>query len=109
MKADILINVVHNIIKKELGNPVLNGELIAKELGMSRMHLHRQLKLCLDKNASELILAIRMQYARQQLIDTDTPIKRIAFNIGYLDPKYFAKVFKKYNGVSPTQYRKRLA
>jgi AraC family transcriptional regulator of arabinose operon len=48
---------------------------------------------------------MKMQKASQQLDFTDDPIKVIAFNLGYEDPYYFSKKFRKIVGMSPTKYR----
>ncbi len=52
------------------------------------------------------ILELRMSGAADLLLSTDLPIKQISDMCGYPDAQFFAKTFKAYFGVSPTQYRK---
>jgi len=51
------------------------------------------------------LLFLRMQQARDMLRRTDKPIQQIAREVGYDDPYYFSKLFKKTSGTTPTKYR----
>lgn len=51
---------------------------------------------------------IRMQRACEYLDTTQSSIKDIAWKLGYEDPLYFSRAFKKCTGLSPSQYRKRI-
>ena len=46
-----------------------------------------------------------MEAAKSTLKNTDIPASEIASLVGYEDPRYFYKVFKKYTGLTPTEYR----
>jgi AraC family transcriptional regulator, arabinose operon regulatory protein len=49
----------------------------------------------------------RLQRAMQMLRMSNEPIKAIARGVGYDEPKYFSKRFKRYAGVMPSAYRSR--
>jgi two-component system response regulator YesN len=49
-----------------------------------------------------------MEEAKKLLKDTSLSIVAIASQVGYEDASYFSKVFKRYVGISPAQYRKNL-
>jgi len=51
---------------------------------------------------------VRMQRACEFLDTTQSSIKNIAWQLGYDDPLYFSRAFKKCTGLSPSQYRKRI-
>ena len=53
----------------------------------------------------QYILDIRMTKARELLLETDLKIYEIARAVGFLDNKYFIRVFTKENGVSPGTFR----
>lgn len=106
MKDELFIQRVEEIVGEYISNPNLKGELVALNLSMSRMQLHRRLKRSKAQNASEFILARRMRHAQMLLKDTDEPILQIAKKIGFQDATYFSKVFKKQLGISPSTYRK---
>lgn len=54
---------------------------------------------------SEYITRRKLQRAKEMLLGTKIPISEIAERSGYQTAKYFNKVFKEYEGVSPGQYR----
>ena len=47
----------------------------------------------------------RMERAKHLLKNPDKSIKEICAEVGYSDPNYFSRIFKKYQGVSPTEYK----
>nr|WP_273385682.1 response regulator [Cohnella zeiphila] len=59
----------------------------------------------MDMTLSEYIARRKLQRAKEWLLRTKLPIAEIAERIGYRTAKYFNKVFKEYEGVSPGQYR----
>jgi AraC-like DNA-binding protein len=54
----------------------------------------------------DLSLSVKINKALPILLDNSYNISEIAFKIGYNDPKYFTKCFRKEFGISPTKYRK---
>lgn len=48
---------------------------------------------------------IRLRCACEMLICTGNPVSEIAYSCGFDDPLYFSRIFKKYCGISPTEYR----
>ena len=55
----------------------------------------------------QYLLSIRISQAKYLLTETNMRINDIAKNIGYDDPFYFSRIFKKHIGVSPSAYRKK--
>ena len=56
----------------------------------------------------EYLTRVRLEEAKRLLRNPQYLIDEIAENTGYDDASYFTKVFKRYEGVTPTQYRKTL-
>lgn len=56
---------------------------------------------------SEYLLAERMRLARSLLLETDLNVRQIAEKTGYTDPDYFAKLFRRSTGVTPSAFRKK--
>jgi AraC-like DNA-binding protein len=50
-------------------------------------------------------LEVRISQAKYLLKDTLIPVQEIARNVGYQDPLYFSRLFKKHTGASPTEFR----
>lgn len=56
---------------------------------------------------SQYLTKLRMEQSVRMLKNLDLPLKKIATAVGYEDEVYFYKVFKKYFGVTPAQYREK--
>ena len=53
----------------------------------------------------EYVTGVRMEMAKNYLRHTRLPVAAIAEKLGYDDAGYFGKVFRKYTGVTPKNYR----
>lgn len=84
----------------------LSLEQIAAEEGVSPFYLSRLFKEETGVNYIEFLTARRMEKARALLANPELSLKQIAFEVGYHDPNYFSRVFKKTTGLSPREYRK---
>ena len=87
----------------------LSGEITVEELAAlanySQRHLIRLFREAFDCVPSVYIARLRMQNARELLTDTDMMISEIALKCGYTDSNLFSRIFRKYNGVSPSRFR----
>ncbi|MFC5648105.1 response regulator [Paenibacillus solisilvae] len=81
---------------------------IAERFYLSREYISRKFKQQFQENLSDYIERIRMDKAKLLLMNPQYRIVQIAELVGYKDEKYFSKVFKKQEGVSPNEYRKKL-
>lgn len=61
-----------------------------------------------NKSISCFINDTRLEQARLLLSSTEMPLHEIAVDCGYNDPNYLSTVFKKYFGISPTEYRRKM-
>ncbi len=76
-------------------------------LGMSRMQLHRKLKALTGQSATEFIRNQRLNLAAQLLKKaTEINISEIAYKVGFNNPSYFTRCFKKQYGVAPSDFKK---
>ena len=85
----------------------LSLESLALDLGVSPQHLSMSFKERVGVNFIEYITRRRMHLARRLLKETSVSSGEIARRCGYADPTYFRKLFAKYYGVSPQEYRAR--
>jgi two-component system response regulator YesN len=84
----------------------LSLERIAAEEGVSPYHLSRLFKAETGVNYIDFLTARRMEKARALLGNPRLSLKQIAFEVGYRDPNYFSRVFRKATGLSPREYRR---
>lgn len=72
---------------------------------LSVPYLCAQFKKCFRVPPIEYLIQLRMQQVLNLMNDQDMTISQIAQKVGYLDPFYFSKTFKKRYGLSPREYR----
>jgi len=81
---------------------------LADQYNISKEHLSRTFKERIGTSISDYILRKKIEKAKILIGNEDLKLKDIAEIIGYNDERYMSKVFKKYCGVTPKQYRKKL-
>jgi AraC-like DNA-binding protein len=80
---------------------------IAEKLHISEAHLMRQFKKETGYTITYLVNQKRIEKAKHVLKYSGESVLDVAYSIGYRDPSYFARVFKKLVGVSPKNYRQK--
>lgn len=97
------------IMKADMGNPELNVDMIAAQMGLERSQFYRKIKALTNYAPVELIRRLRLQRGRDLLISTDRTIGEIAYEIGFSTPAYFTKCYRDAYGETPSQVRNSLA
>jgi AraC family transcriptional activator of pobA len=77
----------------------------AAELNISVTHLYDTVKDITGSSVSEQIQRYSILEAKRLLYFTDLSVKEIGFELGYYEPVYFGKLFKKITGLTPLQFR----
>jgi YesN/AraC family two-component response regulator len=54
---------------------------------------------------TDYLSSVRITQAKSLLRDPDLTVKDVTYRVGYIDPNYFSRVFKKSEGMSPSEYR----
>ncbi|MQV22747.1 helix-turn-helix domain-containing protein [Sinorhizobium meliloti] len=99
---------MQHVIDHILGNldKPLPVEELARISGLSRAHFSRAFAASEGMPPAEFVLQKRLQRAVKLLTKTaDLPVKEVAILSGFEDPNYFAKVFRRVFGASPTEFR----
>lgn len=92
------------IIENHLGDSEFSVDDFQKEIGMSRMQLHRKLKALTGHSAGEFMRVQRLIRASQMLSGTALNITEVCYQTGFTSVSYFAKCFKKQFGTTPKEY-----
>lgn len=79
---------------------------LSSMLHITPNHLNKVIKSQLGKSAQSVYNEIILQESKVLLLQTSKDINEIAFDLGFNDPSYFGKFFKKHTQQSPLEYRK---
>lgn len=97
------------LLNEGMGNPELNVDMIASQMGLERSQFYRKIKSLTNYAPVELIRRLRLQRGRELLITTEKTISEIAYEIGFSTPAYFTKCYRDAYGETPSQVRNSLA
>ncbi|WP_163268002.1 helix-turn-helix domain-containing protein [Chelativorans alearense] len=77
----------------------------ARKLGLSAGHLNRLARRETGASVQELATRHLLRAARRDLVFTPTPVQAIAYSLGFQDPAYFNRFFKRRTGMTPGAFR----
>jgi len=98
---------VIQVIEKNIAQPELDVDFLARQVGVSRTQLYRKISALTDMAAKEFVKDIRLKRAAQLLTQDKLNISEIAFEVGFNDISYFRKCFKEKFGMSASEYVKK--
>ncbi len=101
------MDLVNKKLEENLSKEGYRVEDMASDLGVSRSRLYKKIHAITGKSPKEYMIDFKMKAAATLLITTEASIGEIFTLVGYCDSKHFSKEFKRYYGISPTEYRKR--
>ena len=78
---------------------------LAHIMGYSEAYFSKLFKQCFNQNFTAYLTEYRVNEAKKLLEQPTVNVKEIGKAVGYSDSNYFAKVFKRITGKSPTEYR----
>lgn len=81
---------------------------VAKHINLTPSYVSKLFKKKLGVNFNRYLTIRKLKEAKRMLKEENANINEIAFSIGYNEPNYFCKVFKKVEGITPTQYRQNI-
>ena len=93
------------IIKEEYMKTELSMSEIARRVGVSRCYFSTSFKDMTGITFREYLNQVRIEKAKVLLQSTFTNITTIAYDLGYNDSNYFSTIFKKYVGLTPSDFR----
>jgi two-component system response regulator YesN len=91
-------------IDNHYANEDFSMNVLSKELLVNQTYLRKMFKNELGMTITDYLLKVRMDHAKDLIMDAYYKLSAISELVGYKDPGYFSKCFKKYYGVSPSDY-----
>ncbi len=107
-KAIKVAEQVKSYIQEHYGEEELRIEDIAKNVHMSYTHLCYLFKRETSVTINDYLTELRIAKAKELFDEGIQVVQYVASQVGYADANYFGKCFKKYIGVSPSQYIKNI-
>lgn len=99
---------VANYIQHHLSEPI-TAEAIARELYLSRPYLSRKFIEETGESLTDFILKEKTAEAKRLLRHSDKSLSAISNYLGFSSQSHFSRVFKKYSGTTPGEYREKFA
>ncbi len=103
----IIVEKANRIIAERFRQDLTLDE-ISKELYISPQYFCRLYKQEMGVNFIEKLTSVRIENAKRLMERGEYSIKEICYMSGYSDPNYFSRLFKKFEGVSPSAYQKQI-
>ena len=103
-KPDFVTDAVE-YMKENYADPELNMTALAEHLGVSGVTLTVKFKNVMEISPSDYLASLRLERAKNLLRQTELQVKEISSLSGYEDVRVFLRRFKKYTGMTPSQYR----
>lgn len=98
------VALAQEYIKKNYSRDLTLDE-VSKEVHVSPYYFSKLFKDETGENFVEYLAKVRIAQAKRMLMDSSISIKQICLTVGYGDPSYFSRIFKKYEGVTPSEFR----
>lgn len=99
-----LMERIMKVVNENLSDSDFNVEKMCDEVGVSRTQLHRKLKEMTGVPTSEFLRNIRLNEAARLIKEGKINITQVSYMVGFANNSHFSTAFKKYFGMSPTEY-----
>ncbi len=104
IKHRTAVRKVLDLIDARLNDPPTLGEL-ARSAGLSRSYFSPVFKQVVGVRLQDYLSQVRINKAKNLLSDMNSTIKQVAYKVGFRDPDYFSRTFKKRTGITPTDWK----
>lgn len=103
--GDKLVEAALQLMHAQTGDPLQINEL-ANALGCTRGHLHTVFRRDVGMSPSDYVQRLRIKRACELLSMEYASVTDVAFEMGFASSQHFSRTFRKFLGLTPTDYRK---
>lgn len=104
-KDEEFIKSLTQFVIEHIEEPELSVDQLTAHMNISRTQLYNKLKKLLNLSATEFINKIKIDVAKVKIIKTNLTIAEISWQLGFNNPSYFSKTFKRFCGVTPNEFK----
>jgi AraC-like DNA-binding protein len=97
----------YQVLEDNYSNADFSVESFAGLMFVSRSLLYKKLKALAGLSPNDFITLFRLKKSLDYLHNGAVSVNEVAYKIGFNDPKYFSRVFKKFYRETPSDYLKR--
>ena len=101
---DLLLAKVTEVVQQNLNDSDLSVDMIAQQVGISRVHLHRKMKELTNQTPHIYIRNVRLKVAAQMLAESKQSVIDVMFACGFSNAASFSTMFKNMYGMAPRDY-----
>ena len=94
-------------VLEQYTRPDFSVEEIAKYAGISQVHVRRLFQSAVKTAPVRYVNFLRLEKAKNMLLSSNFTVTEIALSVGFADPYYFSRLFKKEVGICPQEYRRK--
>ena len=105
-KDDIALDIINYINENIFTKDKLNIEHIASHFNISPTYMSEFFKKHTGQGLMQYITTCKIRFVETRLQYSDMKMSEIAYELNFTDDSHLNRVFKKYNGVSPSEFRK---
>jgi AraC-like DNA-binding protein len=104
-REDDAVQALMDRIEARFADPSLALAAEARDLGQNRTSLSRRFRRRAGRSPQAYVNLLRLQKAMSLLKETDLRVTEVAWQSGYRDPNYFARMVRRQCGMEPTRFR----
>lgn len=98
------IKEARDAVRENISEP-RSLDTLAQIVGVHPVSLAREFRRHYGCTVGEYVRQLRIDAACRELLESETPLSTVAANAGFYDQSHFANSFRRYTGMTPTQYR----
>lgn len=106
--GEVVLDILHYIQQNILKPKLLRVDEISRRQGISKSYLGRYFKKQTGETLQQYIARYKVRLIEIRLSNTDMRINEIADELNFADESHLNRVFRKYKGINPTEFRKKL-
>ncbi|KKO53644.1 helix-turn-helix transcriptional regulator [Paenibacillus sp. DMB20] len=104
-KTEKLVNRIAEYINEHAGDNWLDLNMLSQEFEVTPQYISNVFKKYKHENVKDYIAKLKLRAAKELLVTTELPVREIAARLGYATEAGIIRLFKKYEGVTPGDFR----
>jgi len=103
-----MMTLLMEYLEQNISNSDLVIEDLADAVNLSRTVFYSKVRSIVGMSPIEFVRHVRIERGKEMIEKTNLSFSQIAYSVGFSDPRYFGKCFKKEMGLTPSEYRAQL-